>query len=384
MIDVQDKSKCCGCTACCSACSHDAIRMEPDELGFLYPKADSGKCIECGLCERLCAFASNKEIPENICLPDCFAVRHKNINDVELSRSGAAFIAFSDVILRDGGAVYGAAFDSNLVVRHQRASTPHKRDLFRGSKYVQSALDDTFVSVKNDLIHGISVLFSGTACQIAGLKRFIPQTLQQKLFTVGIICHGVPSPYVFRDYLLFVEQKYGKKITSFNFRDNNINGWDDHVESMTFSDGESVSSIVFRNIFYRNNTLRESCYKCPYANTNRVEDITIGDFWGWEKAVPGFNQDNKGVSLVLVNNSKGRQLFELSKEDVVSISVPLENCLQRNLIRPTPRPADRDSLEKGYARLGFKYIEKNYITPSIFKKIERRLLRYGRKLFKKN
>jgi coenzyme F420-reducing hydrogenase beta subunit len=384
MIDVKDKSLCCGCTACSSICSRKAIEMLPDVLGFCYPKVDSSKCVNCGLCDRVCAFTTEQKLSQTNEFPDCYAARHKKVDDVDRSRSGAAFIAFSDVMLRDGGVVYGVAFDSNMVVRHQKAATAQERDLFRGSKYVQSALGETFGSVKKDLAQGLPVLFSGTACQIAGLKSFIPQKLQEKLFTVGIICHGVPSPFIFKDYLLFMERKYGKKILSFNFRDKKVNGWDDHVESMMFSDGTFISSTIFTNLFYRNNSLRESCYKCPFANTDRIEDITIGDFWGWEKAVPEFNMDNKGVSLVLVNNSKGRDLFEKSENELIYTSVSLGSCLQRNLSQPTPRPADRDSLEKGYARLGFKYIEKNYISPSILKKIERRLLRYGRKLFKKN
>ena len=384
MINVQDKSQCCGCTACKSVCSRQAITMEPDALGFLYPKVDLGKCVDCGLCERACAFTQERDLPKDGEYPICYAARHKNIEDVKLSRSGAAFIAFSDRILADDGAVYGASFDLDLVVRHSRATTKQERDAFRGSKYVQSDLGDAFASVKKDLACGKPVLFSGTACQVSGLKSFIPKSLQEKLYTLGVICHGVPSPFLFRDYLSYTEKKHKKKVVSFNFRDKSLNGWSDHIESMVLSDGERVSSTVFTHLFYRNNALRECCYKCPYANTNRVEDITIGDFWGYENVVPDFNQDNRGCSLVLINSHKGKSLFEQSSEDLVCANVPLEKCLQRNLVHPTPRPDDRVSFEKGYARSGFKFVEKKYITLPLLKRIKRKLIGYGRKLFKKN
>ena len=384
MIDITNKADCCGCTACVSVCPKNAISMERDVLGFEYPKVDQEKCISCGLCDKVCSFKKGYGVAANFDTPYAYAVRHKEMSEIEASRSGAAFIAFSDWIFQQGGVVYGAAFDSNLFVRHQRATTPSGRDAFRGSKYVQSSLGDTFKRVKDDLSEGKTVLFSGTGCQVAGLKKFISERLQEKLYTIDIVCHGVPSPSIFADFLKYAETKYNKRITYFNFRDKAVNGWDDHCETMAFSDGQSVSSRVYTGIFYNNNTFRECCYHCPFANTSRAGDITIGDFWGWENVAPEFNKDNKGVSLVLVNNPKGQGLFNSVSNSVQFVEAPIEKCLQRNLMHPTPRPVDRGYLEKGYVRHGFDFVVKNYIRPTFVAKIKKRIVRYGTKLFKKD
>ena len=169
MIHVNNE-ECCGCTACSAICNHKAISMVPDALGFLYPKVDMNRCTNCGLCQQICSFNDKYDKQMNIAEPIAFAVRHKDINEVETSRSGAAFIALSDKILEMGGVVYGAGFSKQFEVIHKRATTKEERNEFKGSKYTQSLLGDTFFKVKNDLQNGLKVMFSGTACQTAGLN----------------------------------------------------------------------------------------------------------------------------------------------------------------------------------------------------------------------
>ena len=200
MIQITDKSQCCGCTACASICAHDAITMQPDALGFLYPVVDKDKCVDCGLCEKVCAFNDHYDTSLNLPQPDAYA-RHKDITKLRYSRSGAAFVAFSDYILGKGGVIYGAGYKGHFVVVHKRATTREERDAFRGSKYVQSDMTGVFRNVKNDLKAGKLVLFSGTPCQTAGLKSYIGNQLSQNLILIDIICHSVPAPQIWKDYL---------------------------------------------------------------------------------------------------------------------------------------------------------------------------------------
>ena len=212
MINIINKEDCCGCTACVSICAHKAITMEPDTLGFLYPKVDVSKCTNCGLCEKVCAFNDNYDTSMNLETPYVYGARHKDIKEVETSRSGAAFIAISDWILSQGGVVYGVGYEEHFKVVHKRAVTKEQRNEFKGSKYVQSDLNDIFIQIKNDLRNGKMVLFSGTPCQTSGLNSYIGKKLRQNLYLVDIVCHGVPAPYIWRDYITYFERKYKRKI----------------------------------------------------------------------------------------------------------------------------------------------------------------------------
>ncbi len=224
--------------------------MEPDVLGFLYPKVDESKCVDCGLCEKVCQFNDNYDRSLNLARPIAYAGRYKDMSEVMKSRSGAAFVAISDYILEQGGVVYGAGYKDHFRVVHKRAITKEERDEFRGSKYVQSDLTGVFHLVKEDLIKGLTVLFSGTPCQTAGLHACVGKRLREKLYLIDLACHGVPSPYVWRDYLAYLEKKHGSKICYVNFRDKEKYGWSAHKESFKFEDGGAnlVSPMFFISI----------------------------------------------------------------------------------------------------------------------------------------
>lgn len=358
MIQIQDKANCCGCTACASICPKDAITMVPDTLGFKYPEVDLDKCINCGLCEKVCAFNDNYDKSLNLPEPDAYAARHKDMNEVETSRSGAAFIAISDYIFENGGVVYGSGYTDHFRVVHKRATTKEERDEFKGSKYVQSDLNTVFRQVKKDLKDGLTVLFSGTPCQTSGLNSYIGKKLRERLILVDIVCHGAPSPTLWKDYLLWQEKKFGEKVTAVNFR-NKKYGWDDHRETLTF--GKTKRTFTFyTHLFYLDSFFRNSCYACKYCNTMRPSDITLGDFWGLSKIFPNLNKDNKGYSLLFANTQKGKDLVERTSDILRLFPCKLSDCLQPNLYRPTPKKAITNTVRQCYIDEGFEALQAKY------------------------
>ena len=381
MIQITDKSQCCGCTACASICVYDAITMQPDAMGFLYPAVDRDKCVDCGLCEKVCAFNDHYDTSLNLPQPDAYAARHKDMREVETSRSGAAFIAISDYVLENGGVVYGAGYTDHFRVVHKRATTKEERDEFKGSKYVQSDMNTVFRQVKKDLKDGLTVLFSGTPCQTAGLNSYIGRKLRERLILVDIVCHGVPGPYLWRDYIAYLEKKQGDKICWVNFRDKQKFGWKAHRETFKFVN-MGGGKMSFTYLFYRHIMFRHSCGVCPYTNTRRPSDITIADFWGWEKTDPDINKDDKGVSLILVNTKKGREIFDAIKDRMTVIPAKLEDCLQPNLLHPSAIHSKRMEFERNYEHKGFEYVMKKYDQDHWKKKFRKFAGRVKRKIKK--
>lgn len=359
MIHINDKSHCCGCTACASICTHKAISMKPNALGFLYPVVDASKCVECGLCEKICSFNTDYDKSMNLSSPFFYAVRHKDLNEVSTSRSGAAFIALSDWILDNGGVVYGVGYTGHFHVIHRRAETKKQRDEFKGSKYVQSDLNDTFLQIKKDLLNNKFVLFSGTPCQTSGLSSFIGPKLRSNLFLVDIVCHGVPAPYIWRDYLKYVEKKRGEKAIAVDFRDKTEFGWAAHQESFTFPSGKEYGK-TFTYLFYKHIMFRPSCQVCYFANLIRPSDLTLADFWGWQNTDENLNSDDKGISLLICNTEKGKYLFDNIIDSINFLTLEQDRCLQPNLQTPTVFNSNYLKFEKDYIERGFMYVARKY------------------------
>lgn len=368
MIQVQDKRECCGCTACASICNHEAIHMQVDEMGFKYPVVDISKCVECGLCEKVCAFQEHYDTDSNFQEPFVYAVRHKNNKEIKTSRSGAMFTALSDFIFERKGIVYGVGFADHFRVVHKRITNREDCKDLKGSKYVQSDLTDIFRSVKKDLADGFPVLFSGTPCQTSGLHSFLGKKEWENLYLCDIVCHGVPSPKVWADYLEYVETKENRLIEKVNFRDKE-RGWKAHFESFVFQGGKKIITRTFTDLFYKHLILRPSCSSCKFTNTRRPSDITIADFWGWEKAVPGFNDDDLGCSLVFVNTPKGDQLFKHILPEIHAIQTDLAHCMQPNLEHPSVFSPKYDSFWEDYQRKGFDFVVKKYGDKGFRRKI---------------
>lgn len=314
--------------------------------------------------------------------PLTFAVKHKNENIRSMSRSGGIFTALSDAVLQRNGAVYGCILTDKFEAIHIRADNYSERDQMRGSKYIQSKTTNTFQQVLQDLIAGRTVLYSGTSCQIAGLKRFLEIKIRNKnvstpgvLLCVDVVCHGVPSPKTFTDYIHWLEKKKKCKVINVDFRNKNDFGWKEHIETLTFRKfgmKRKYHSNMFRRMFYQHNVLRPACYECPYKSVLHPSDITIADYWGIQKAAPGFD-DNRGVSLVLVNNDRGKSWFDLICDNIVYQQTKLEVSMQRPLIAPYERPAQRDQFWQDYWEKGMDYIARNYLNDRGFRMLRNRL-----------
>lgn len=355
------KEDCCGCTACMNICPVKAVTMVSDEEGFLYPVIDEKKCIRCNMCRKTCDFVKKHDW-HSMKQPKAYAAKMKSDKERAASQSGGMFAALSEAVLDMGGVVYGAGFDSNWDVVHKRAVTKVERDAMRGSKYVQSRMGNNFEKVITDMQSGKYVLFSGTHCQCAGLKSLLEmkKVNTEKLFLVDLICHGVPSPKVYRAFQKFMTEKYKGKLEEINFRNKNKFGWHSHTESLKIN-GKEHDSICFREMFYSHNILRPSCFQCPYKHTVHLTDITIGDCWGIENWAADFD-DNKGVSLTLVNTDKGQKLFNLAKERFNYRNADIKKCLQLPLQKPFEKPSTRERFWYDFQQKPFDYILTHYTT----------------------
>lgn len=310
-----------------------------------------------------------------------FAVKHRNELTRAKSRSGGIFTAVSDQFL-NGGVIYGCALDNKFNAHHIRVEDKSGRDKLRGSKYIQSKMEDCFRQVRKDLDEGREVLFSGTSCQVAGLRCYLKRDYSN-LLCIDIVCHGVPSPKVWHKYLDWISK--GNKVTEVDFRNKTDFGWEAHVETIKMGN-DKVDSEVFKNLFYGHNALRPSCYECPYKSIHHPGDITIADYWGIDKAAPGFN-DNKGVSLVLVNTEKGQEYFEQAKNDVEWQETRIEDSMQPPLKAPFPRPKEREQFWKDFEEKDFSYIAKEYGTvrkPSLLRRFVRKVKKIVKKVFYKS
>lgn len=357
--------------------------MRPDRLGFLYPAVDREKCIDCGRCEAVCAFNDHYDTSLNLPIPDVYGARHRDAQEVATSQSGAAFIAISDWILRQGGTVYGAGYKDHFHVAHKRAETAAERDEFKGSKYVQSDIRGVFRQVREDLKDGKPVLFTGTPCQVNGLKSYLSSGLRAKLYTVDNVCHGVPGPFAWRDYLAYAEKKLGGTACRVSFRDKSRYGWRATIGMVEVEGGKKADKklgSVYSRIFYRHVTRRYSCGMCPFTNTTRPSDITIGDFWGLEKVRPDLNKDDKGVSLVLVNTEKGRGLFAAVKSDLNCFPVALKDALQPNLCKRVAQSPIREAFEEDYALHGLEHALRKFSLIGWRYEVKQFLMRGRRKL----
>ena len=366
MINIINKKDCCGCTACYSICTHEAITMEEDALGFLYPRVNLNK------------FNDSYDKSLNLPKPIAYGARHKDISEVMKSRSGAVFVAISDYILDNEGVVYGAGYTDHFRVVHKRATTKRARDEFRGSKYVQSDMDGVFRQVKKDLMDGLVVLFCGTPCQTAGLNSYIGRKQRENLFLLDIVCHGVPAPFFLRDYVAWQEQRNASKLVDVNFRDKKRFGWWKHYETLTFENGKTISSYAYTFSFHTNINLRQCCSNCHYTNLKRPSDITIADFWGWQNTGITINKDNKGLSLVLCNTEKGLKLYKSIEEMLWSNPVEVKNCLQPNLQHPTSLNESWKSFEDDYIDKGFDFVMHKYFQKGIDEKPQKTLGRIAK------
>ena len=389
MIKIKDKSQCCGCEACVQRCPRQCISLIEDREGFLYPKVDKKSCIECNICEKVCPVINQSEAKEPLIT---YAAKNNDDKIRLRSSSGGIFSMLAEAVLNDGGVVFGVCWDKDWRLVFDYTESIDGLSRFRGSKYLQAHVGDAYIIAEQFLKSGRRVLFSGTPCQIRGLKLFLRRDYD-KLLCVDIICHGVPSPGVFRRYLneeianvaknkvidvdclhiddiQFRDKRTGWKSYSFRYqlRDNNEN---------LYSNISLFTDNIYMRGFLRDLYLRPSCHVCLAKAGKSGSDITLGDFWGIERLKPEID-DDKGVSAVLLNTPLGKQIFEqLSVEKTLMNYAHVQQynlAVYRSVARPQKRDkffrsrksfsATIESLSK--ITLKEKYI---FIIKNLFRKI---------------
>ena len=326
MIKITKKANCTGCHACYNACPQKCISMKFDYEGFLYPNVDVEKCIECNLCEEVCPIIHKEAVENN---PIAYGCYNKNEEIRKESSSGGIFTLIAELVIKSNGVVFGAGFDQDYNVEHSYVENVDELNKFRGSKYVQSKIGDTYEQAENMLEKGKLVLFTGTPCQIGGLKAYLRKEYPN-LICQDIVCHGVPSQYIWKHYKKFISKD--RKLANMSFRDKST-GWKRYSLKFDFEDGSSYQEIGNENAyikgFVNNLYLRPSCYKCAYKTLHRQSDITLADFWGVEGILPNLD-DDKGTSLVFVNSKKGQKIFEKLKKSIKYSKVDIEKSIMYN------------------------------------------------------
>ena len=301
--------------------------MESDKEGFLYPIIDKKICINCGMCEKVCPALKKIQKQTEI---DVYACKNKNIEIQKKSSSGGAFSAFAEYVIEHGGIVFGAMFNDEFKVVHDFIDSVEQVYKFCGSKYVQSDIGESYKKAKEFLDSGKTVLFSGTSCQIAGLKNYLIKPYEN-LISIDVICHGVPSPLAFAKYIEQRKAQYNENIKKISFRDK-TDGWNDFSMKIDFENKvyrKTVSEDEYLRGFVLNLYLRPCCYNCKYKDFTCGSDISLADFWGIKNILPEFF-DRNGVSMVLVNSDSGRKIFNNVKDKMLTAPTVLENAVSAN------------------------------------------------------
>ena len=328
MIEVKTKEDCCGCYACYNICPKQCITMKTDNEGFWYPNIDNNKCINCNLCEKVCPIIN--PVKRNDSKKIAYAGMNKDEQIRIKSSSGGIFSILAEYIIKNSGVVYGAGFDEDFNIKHKRILYSTDLDLLRGSKYVQSSIGDIYKQVKDDLESNKLVLFTGTPCQVEGLRSYLKKEYVN-LMTMDFICHGVPSPLVWKKYLEEMKKSKQENIKNIYFRNKDI-GWKNFSLKIVFDEkiySNTLNNDLFMKGFLRDVYLRPSCYNCKFKKINRIGDITVADFWGIENILPKMD-DDKGISLIVIHSEKGKQLFDKLSEKMILNEVNLNEAIKYN------------------------------------------------------
>ena len=344
MLNIRQD--CTACGACVQVCPHNCIELKSNEQGMFFPNIDKGKCIGCNLCEKVCHLCNSVLLNDEI--KYAYAVTHPEKDVLDRSTSGGAFTAIAKYVLSKGGAVFGCAWTEHLIPRHICVETEQELAYLNGSKYVESEIGSTFKDAKDMLDNGRIVLYSGTPCQIAGLKAFLRKPYKN-LITADIVCHGVAPKVFFLKYIDWLENRLQIRITNYDFRSKRNRGWSiaGILEGFSLRTGRNViRKIFYFNEYYyyhflKGTIYRDSCYLCKYANLNRPGDFTLGDLWGAEGLTLDYSID-RGCSLLLVNTSKAKDI--LQSLNVNKTEIPIEFALKYNkqLLYAHSKPVDRD------------------------------------------
>ena len=348
-VEIITKNECFSCRACEQICPTNCICMEEDSEGFLYPHINTTLCTSCGVCLLHCpAHIPLKHLQDYSKL--FYGVKLQNKKLLQESSSGGLFGGLAEHILNQGGIVFGAAYDEKLTVHYISVSNMEQLYKLKGSKYVASDTESTFSQVKELLKKGLPVLYTGSPCQIDGLRCFLGRE-PENLFTADIICHGVPSQKLFDRYIEWLSKRFKEPVLYYGFRDKDVGGWTCGGKTKTKTKTKTVNGAVdpYYSSFMRGETYRHSCYSCPYTSVKkRPADITMGDFWGVEFFYPQFSRKD-GVSCCVVNTAKGQKIFDSVKNKFECIEVTEDSICRYNkqLKYPSLRPRKRTLIYEG-------------------------------------
>ena len=331
MISIENKIECCGCNACGDVCPKDAITFKTDIEGFWYPVVDKEKCVDCGLCEKVCPII-NKAKPERFTVPNVFAAYNKDEGVRVDSTSGGLHSALSNVMYGRGAYICGAVYNEDHTVSHLTSPDENLLPEIRSSKYLQSSMLGQYRKIRDLLRKGEKVFYCGTPCQVHALYNFLGKDYPE-LITCDFICRGVNSPKVFLKYMDMLEKRYASKATGIKFK-NKKWGWHNFSMRVDFENGKQYCEDRWHDLFFigylqYGNFSRPSCYGCQFKGFPQKSDITLADFWGIEKIDPSMDQD-KGTSLVMVNSDKGMELFNAAKDSLVWKQFTIEDARRGN------------------------------------------------------
>jgi len=348
MIKINSKKECCGCAACYNICPNQSINMDMDEEGFLYPKVNEDKCIDCGLCEKVCPMIN---INTYDIKPDAYACKSKDVDIRFKSSSGGVFSVIADYVLENNGLVYGAGFNDEFELVHMMIDNKKDLQKLRGAKYVQSDINESFKKVKEYLKQKRLVLFSGTPCQIAGLNNYLNK-YYTNLILLDIVCHGVPSPGVFKSYLDNMKSIFEGDIEHINFRAKELSI---QALKIKFNNNQvylkNPSEDLYYKAFSSNLILRSSCHNCKANNFRSGSDINIADYWGASTKFSDYDE-KEGVSLVITKTKKGKELFNLLYDKFEVVESELEHAIKHNpnIIKSCSVHSNRDKFFNEYKK----------------------------------
>lgn len=364
MLTITDKKDCTGCFSCASICPQDCIAMESDQDGFWYPRIDRENCTDCGCCDTICPILHKKRVESK---PAAYACYNIDDNVRKESSSGGMFTLIAEQVLDQGGIVFGVCFDDDFNVLHDSAEKKDELYKFRGSKYAQSLIGMTFRQAKEILDSGRKVMFTGTPCQIAGLKSYLQEDYEN-LFCVDIICHGVPSPKVWQTYKhfrRFIDDAVPQSI-SFRYKKE---GWKRFAVQFQYANGseyaQPFTKDFYMKAFLKNVCLRPSCYACHFKSFQRESDVTLADFWGVQEIMPDMD-DDKGTSLIFVHSEKGKELLDQIRSYIVLRDVDINKAVAYNpsAIRSAENNPNRDKFFEEMDLLPFDELYWKYCTKS--------------------
>lgn len=370
MINIKKKSDCCGCYACENICPKKCINMNIDNEGFWYPDVNKSLCINCNLCEKVCPVL--KDIKKDEFKTQALACKNKDEVTRLNSSSGGIFTNLCEYVIESNGIVFGAGFNERFEVEHSEAKTIEECKKFKGSKYVQSKIGNTYRQAKYYLDKGKIVLFSGTQCQIKGLNLYLGK-YYPNLISVDIVCHGVPSPLVFDLYKTNLKKTYNSEIKSIGFREK-FNGWKDFSYETSFENEQRYVNTKDKDLymkgFLNDLYLRPSCYECKAKNFTSGSDITLADYWGIQNIHPEFD-DDKGASLVFVNSEKGQIILNMISDKFEKICTDIEYAISHNsaVIKPVKYNLKREKFFKDINNDNINRIINKYTKISIYKKV---------------